>query len=221
MPASDETAGAPVEPLDFDEVADACADLTMLNFFPGDDGGRLAVVKLVARLCSTMAQVEWLVTRLTTLYNKWPGPAEVRAVFCKRYPPADGIDTRNTHTSEFFPDGNIPCETPEALPWPGLALPPGRVSASPALENEIRLLAAPKAMVPARRAVRTVELVPVNPSARVTAREVEQAEKELMSARSTSHQFEGGPGELADRCRRCWLSLNDPIHSDFVQAEAS
>lgn len=208
--------------LDFDEVAEVLSDLESLNFFPTTDSGRTAIIKIVGGdgqkpgLASDIEQVRWLVGRMLQLYNNWPGPAEMRALFCKRFKPADGVDTRNTHTSTFFPDGNIPCETPEAPPYQSAAwllqsgrrdllLPPGHaVSADVEVENEIRRAVPVVTMDERRRSERAAKLVPVANFKRVTAAELDRAAAEVRAARSAPHDFEdSGVGGL---CRICWLT---------------
>jgi hypothetical protein len=103
--------------LDVGEVATVLSDLTALNYFPADDGGRLAVVKLVCAMASDMGQVRWLVNRVLTLFNGYPGPRDLRAVFCSRFAPADGLVVR---TCEYFmgkgeSDGIVPAEYPPLI----------------------------------------------------------------------------------------------------------
>jgi hypothetical protein len=67
-------------------------------------------------------QVIWLGHRLLQLYPKqWPGIVELRACFCKRFKPADGVEVKSaTYFSEGFPT------EAELGPVPGLCLPPTR-----------------------------------------------------------------------------------------------
>ncbi len=105
-------------------------------------------------MCSSIEQVRWLVTRMTSgIYSEWPGIAEMRACFCCRFPPKDKISAYST----VYPDGLPP--DPTAPPRSGIAepnlkaLPPGHEeTADPELEAEIRQLAdklADKCMKPA------------------------------------------------------------------------
>jgi hypothetical protein len=111
-------------------IAELCAGLTVLKFFPTDPGGRAEVMLLIGRMAHNEGQVKWLVQRLLDLYDEWPGPRTLRAVFCHKYKPADGKDLR-TAICPGYPEG-LPSEKPEP---PMLALPPGHVaSADPELE---------------------------------------------------------------------------------------
>ena len=84
--------------------------LTGLNFFPSDELGQIAIGELIAEICSTDDQAEWLVKKMLRTYNSWPGPVEMRACFCTKFRPADGFECGST----VYPDG-IPSDK-EQLP---------------------------------------------------------------------------------------------------------
>lgn len=87
-------------------VAIKLEKLAMLKFFPSDEGARLGILELVCKMAHSEAQVDWLVNRMTDgLYNEWPGPAELRACFCSKFPPRDG----KSACSQIYGDG-IPSE---------------------------------------------------------------------------------------------------------------
>lgn len=110
------------------------ARLAMLKFFPADPEARTSIVGMVCEMADNDGQVDWLTRRMLVLYNEWPGPKELRALFCSRHKPSDGIEAK----SEKFLEG-IPSEK---KPEPMKALPPGSVaSADPSAERAIRLLA--------------------------------------------------------------------------------
>lgn len=94
-------------------VMEMLGELAVLKFFPA---GSTDVLKALARMCGQMcqseAQVRWLVDRMTGgLYTEWPGPAEMRACFCSRFRPNDGISV----CSGVYPEG-IPSER-ASEPW--------------------------------------------------------------------------------------------------------
>jgi hypothetical protein len=126
-------------------IAELCAGLTVLKFFPTDPGGRAEVMLLIGRMAHNEGQVKWLVQRLLDLYDEWPGPRTLRAVFCHKYKPADGKDLR-TAICPGYPEG-LPSEKPEP---PLLALPPGHVaSADPELEAMVGQLVEDMPKIPA------------------------------------------------------------------------
>lgn len=121
--------------MDFDRVAKAVASLKLMKFFPGDEDACLALVTDLGEMAQTEEQVEWLVRRVRNLYSEWPGIHELRAVFCSRFKPKDGI---NAYSTQFL-DG-VPPERPTIQPA-RIALPPGRLTADDELEAGVRDLA--------------------------------------------------------------------------------
>lgn len=109
------------------------AKLGVLKFFPADKEARAALVQIVCEMASSDEQIAWLVKRALALYNEWPGPHELRACFCSKFPPRDGINAY----SQVYIDG-IPSEREERNRLEGpkmLALPPGHeVTADPEME---------------------------------------------------------------------------------------
>ena len=73
-------------------VADILGRLTAMKFFPSDPGARDAIVSIVGEMANSHEQVEWLVDRMISIYVEWPGPMEMRACFCSRFRPCDGIE---------------------------------------------------------------------------------------------------------------------------------
>lgn len=73
-------------------IAAALADMAMLKYFPSDELTRASIARLIQRMASTPAQVAELSRRVLAHYNEWPGPLELRGVFCTFAPPADGVE---------------------------------------------------------------------------------------------------------------------------------
>ena len=73
--------------------ANAVVDqLTILKYFPSDEGARVALGRLLMRMCDEPWKAQWLADRMIDLFSEWPGPSELRAVYCSKYNPADGIE---------------------------------------------------------------------------------------------------------------------------------
>ena len=119
------------------EIVEILQELRALPYFPNDEYVMNALVKLCGSMCRSLAEVQWLVNRMTSgIYSQWPGPAEMRACFCCRYKPKDGISAYST----VYPDGLPPDPTaPPRIEAPAFkALPPGReVTADAALDTAI------------------------------------------------------------------------------------
>jgi len=85
------------------------AELAVLPFFPaGNESVLIALARLVGQMCRTEDEVRWLVDRMTSgIYSAWPGPQEMRACFCSKFRPKDGLNAYST----VYPDG-IPLSEP-------------------------------------------------------------------------------------------------------------
>jgi hypothetical protein len=62
----------------------------MLNYFPGERDARTAIMRIIDAMATTTEQVDWLAAEMVTRFNEWPGPQNLRALFCTRFKPADG-----------------------------------------------------------------------------------------------------------------------------------
>jgi hypothetical protein len=128
-----------------ERIAMLCIPLTMLKFYPTDPQTRASVILLIVSMATTEDQVQWIVKRMLNLYDEWPGPRTLRAVFCHSHKPADGDDLRGVPCPG-YPEG-LPSEKPET---PMLALPPGHVaSADPELEAMVGQLVEDMPKIPA------------------------------------------------------------------------
>ncbi len=82
--------------------AKLCVDtLALMPYFPADQGTRSALVQQLAKMVTYNEEAEWLAYRATQVFQAWPGIREIRALFCKRFRPKDGVDA----TSLLYPDG--------------------------------------------------------------------------------------------------------------------
>jgi len=109
------------------ELEEIASDLIQLKYYPREDAGRLSIIKEIGRMVSDIDQARWLVRRMLSLYNEWPGPMELRGCFCSRFRPADGIERHSTAYAGENGD-SFPPEPGKAksLPAPqALAMPAG------------------------------------------------------------------------------------------------
>ncbi len=114
-------AAVPAETLDAADLLSTLGELSLLRFFPSDDSARAGLALFVAGMASNMGQVRALVDETLRLYNDWPGPAELRVVFCCLVGrPRDGIEAA---FSTVYPGGVLP-GTPAAGAAPVLELGP-------------------------------------------------------------------------------------------------
>ncbi len=129
--------------MDFDDVMNLIGRWGgTLKFFPSDEDARIGIAEQLASMARSEEEIRWLVKRVPELHNQWPGIREVRAVFCGRFRPVDGIEAG----SEIYPDG-IPSERPQRAALAAgatMALEPGEVSADPEMNALVANLAARK-----------------------------------------------------------------------------
>jgi hypothetical protein len=99
-------------------------------------------MEILQELASSDEQLEWLSRRMLKLYAEWPGPHEMRACFCSKYEPKDGVEA----DSSVYADGILS----EAAESPHVALPPGpAIAATKILEGALALVAKRKGLWPA------------------------------------------------------------------------
>ncbi len=116
------------------------AQLALLPFFPASPQDRLVLSEYVENFAETDDQLKWLGARMLDLYKEWPGPREMRACFCSRYRPKDGISITS---AVYAAEDGIPSERqPERLLLPAArALPPGEPTADPEFAAKLHELA--------------------------------------------------------------------------------
>ena len=102
--------------MNFDTINGLVASMGGMKFFPSDPAARAAIVETVGDMAENEEQVRWLTKRMRSMYAEWPGEIELRACFCSRFRPRDGIN----RCSSVFPDGISSERTavPLALPGP-------------------------------------------------------------------------------------------------------
>jgi hypothetical protein len=113
------------------------AKLALMAFFPSDPDIRAALVTIFMEMVDTEEQLTWLVNRALRLYGRWPGLGEIRALYCSRWKPKDGVEAY----SSVYLDG-IPSERPAPPPPPRVprSPQPGEISRDPELDQAVRRL---------------------------------------------------------------------------------
>lgn len=107
------------------------AKLSLLKFFPSDAMARLALVEMVCGFSESNIQIEWLVKRALVVFNEWPGPHELRALFCSRWKPRDGNEAYSAIYPATESGGGFPRDP---------ALPPASPAFTPIGREEARKL---------------------------------------------------------------------------------
>ena len=78
------------------EAGAAVTRLALLKHFPGEAPARAELARMLQRMVATQEQLEWLIRAAINNCEDWPGPKELRGMFCQRYAPADGIEAWST-----------------------------------------------------------------------------------------------------------------------------
>jgi hypothetical protein len=129
----------------------AATRICMMPFFPSkDENARALLLVELGAICQSDAHAEWLAIRFTQIFkSQWPGLEELRAVYSKRFRPADGREADST-SGDYA--GGFPSEAElgplqiAGLPEPLPALPEraaaGLVSADPFARRLVRAIAA-------------------------------------------------------------------------------
>ena len=86
-------------------AAIAVRRMGVLQYFPTDEIVQRDIMRLLMRMASTPAQLQWLVDTLVDQVGEWKGPVELRGIFCTRFKPKDGIEAESSH-HKFSPEAN-------------------------------------------------------------------------------------------------------------------
>lgn len=84
-------------------LEDAVHDLALLKYFPSAENDRTAVARLLGRIVgeNNLVGLRWLVDTMLNRVGEWNGPVELRAVYCTRYRPADGVEADAKYSNGF------------------------------------------------------------------------------------------------------------------------
>lgn len=127
-------------------------ELAPLKYFPAAGAARISIARLIGSMAGDMGQVERLIRRMTdgSVFNEWPGPGEVRALYCSMYKPKDGIEAVSAIYLDGFPSDRPRAPRIEAPERRRLA--PGEpASADPELAKTVERMAAMRRAPPATK----------------------------------------------------------------------
>lgn len=175
-----------------DDLLRIANKMSAIPFFPEGDDALLAIAEDMADLCHNEEQAQWLAKRMRQLYTKWPGVPEMRAVFCAKFKPRDGIEAFST----VYLDG-IPSEKPEEP----VQLLPGRADlllegAAEEFRETISIAAAATRMdraQPLRPPKQPAQPPEIPAEKRITQDNIDAAVDELHKAKENHDAAEVGP----------------------------
>ena len=121
--------------MEFENIAEIVAKLCLLKFFPNESSARVALMEIIGGMASNEDQVRWLVTSALAIYDEWPGPRELRALFCSRWTPRDGV---KAYSQMYVSDEN-------GGGYPSHIYPPSKYSTLPSPKQVRQIESAPMA----------------------------------------------------------------------------
>jgi len=92
--------------------------MAAIPYFPRDGAAKAMVAAELVDMVETIEQGMWLARRYARLYEEWKGLGEMRAVYCSKFQPQDGLEA----VSALYLEG-IPSERATA-PVSLTSLPP-------------------------------------------------------------------------------------------------
>jgi len=77
-------------------MAKLLTQLSLLRFFPSQPEMRQALADYIEQFANTDEELDWLGKEMIRLYREWPSVAELRALFCSKFQPKDGLNNLPT-----------------------------------------------------------------------------------------------------------------------------
>lgn len=106
-------------------AAESLGKLSLMKYFPSDQNAQAALVEIVCGFAYDNEKIDWLVRRALAIFNEWPGPRELRALYCSRWAPSDGQEAYSTLFPADENGGGFPRD-PALPPLPPALLTPGK-----------------------------------------------------------------------------------------------
>jgi hypothetical protein len=76
----------------FSQFSLAADELAAIPYYPREESARMAVLDALMRFVAGPSELRWLVRTAIDVMDKWEGVAQLRALYCTRFRPADGIE---------------------------------------------------------------------------------------------------------------------------------
>lgn len=114
-----------------EEAMKAVQRMGILKYFPSDDIAREEISAMLIDMIETdqwgtaQSKLDWLIRALRDNVGEWPGPKELRGVYCCKFRPSDGIEAFSTLAGFVQDEGerasclSAPAKEVVYLPEPG------------------------------------------------------------------------------------------------------
>lgn len=87
-------------------ILEAVIELANIPFAPQEPAQQKALMRQIAAFANQPDAVRWCVHMAAVRWTRWLGPAELRGIYCSRFPPADGISGDCVETVGLTADDN-------------------------------------------------------------------------------------------------------------------
>lgn len=115
-----------------EELITAVDRMEVLRYFPSSKPARDEIASLLSEMIQTdqwgtaQSKLDWLIRALRDNVGEWPGPKELRGVYCCKFRPSDGIEAFSVLPGFVQDDGeerasclSAPAKETVYLPEPG------------------------------------------------------------------------------------------------------
>ncbi len=106
-----------------DQIDQAMDDLATIPYFPQADNVRAAVMDNLLRFVAGPEEFLWLVRTTVATAKQWCGVAEMRALYCTRYRPVDGLKPEPQCALPGFTPSDLEAEYTRSIARPQRYLP--------------------------------------------------------------------------------------------------
>lgn len=124
--------------VDVKKAAIQLSQLALLKYFPQDEYAQDALVHIVCVAAKNNDQIDWLVWRVLTTYDEWPGPRVIRELFDHPLMPGNMKPLSEADRLKVL-------GSDQKLLGDGV-LPSGEVTADPNIQTAFELLRATQAL---------------------------------------------------------------------------
>lgn len=95
------------------QAVEAVGELGAIPYFPREAAPQAAIMRALCAFVGEPWHLRWLVDTANNHMREWRGIAELRALYCVRFKPADGIEGSQCSIAGYTP---ADCEAANALP---------------------------------------------------------------------------------------------------------
>lgn len=123
--------------VDVEKATHKISELALLKYFPQDEFAQRALVRMICERAKTNEQIDWLVARVFSSYNEWPGPEAVLGMFDSPMMPGNMKPLSEADRRKV-----LEAAGEQKLIGDGTEPPEGKVTADPMIQTAFEVLRA-------------------------------------------------------------------------------